>query len=46
MKIRENEDKEIVAAMQTSENEYFVPQNASIRIENGMVAEINRVYVP
>ena len=36
----------IVEAMQTTENEYFVPQNTTVRVENGKVVEINRVYVP
>ena len=36
----------IVEAMQSSENEYFVRQNTTVRVENGKVVEINRVYVP
>ena len=36
----------IVEAMQTSENDYFVPYNTTVRIENGKVVEINREYVP
>ena len=36
----------IVEAMQTSENDWFVPYNTTVRIENGKVVEINRVYVP
>jgi len=36
----------IVEAMQTSENDYFVPYNTTVRVENGRVVEINRVYVP
>lgn len=37
---------EIVTAMQTTANDYFVPYNTTVRIENGKVVEINRVYVP
>ena len=36
----------LVAAMQASENEYFVQYNTTIRVEAGKVVEINRVYVP
>ena len=37
---------EIVTAMQTSTNDYFVRYNTTVRIEGGVVVEINRVYVP
>jgi peptidoglycan hydrolase-like protein with peptidoglycan-binding domain len=36
----------IVAALQESGNNYFVPHNTTLRVENGQVMEINRVYVP
>ena len=36
----------IVEALQSSENEYFVQYNTSIRVENGKVVEIIRVFVP
>lgn len=36
----------ILEAIQTSEMDMFVPHNTTVRIENGKVVEINRVYVP
>ena len=33
-------------AMMESENESFDPYNTTVRVENGEVVEINRVYVP
>jgi len=36
----------IVAAITGSENDYFNPYNTTIRVEDGKVVEINRVYVP
>ena len=36
----------VVGAMQASSNEYFVQYNTTVRIEDGRVVEINRVYVP
>lgn len=36
----------IARAMKTSENDYFVQYNTTVRIENGKVVEIKRVYVP
>ena len=38
--------EDIVEAIQTSENEYFVAHNTTVRVEAGKVVEINRVYVP
>ena len=37
---------DIVKAITTSEDPYFNEYNTSVRIENGMVVEINRVYMP
>ena len=37
---------DMVAAMQSSENDYFVEFNTTVRIENGQVVEVTRVYVP
>ena len=37
---------DIVETIQASENEYFVQYNTTIRVENGKVVEIDRVYVP
>ena len=37
---------EIVEAMQTTDNVYFVPYNTSVRVENNRVTEIHRIYVP
>jgi hypothetical protein len=36
----------IVKAITESENDYFGQYNTTIRLENGKVVEINRVYVP
>ena len=36
----------IVEAMQSSANEYFVPQNTTVRVKDGKVVQIDRVYVP
>ena len=36
----------IVAAITGSENDYFNQYNTTIRVEDGKVVEINRVYVP
>ncbi len=36
----------IVNAMQTTENDYFVPYNTTVRVEGGKVVEIKRDYVP
>lgn len=36
----------IAEAIQTSENDWFVPYNTTVRVEGGKVVEINRVYVP
>ena len=36
----------IVAAMQNTQMDYFVPQNTTLRVENGRVVEIVRDYVP
>ena len=36
----------VVEAMQSSENDYFVPYNTTLRVEGGKVVEIHRVYVP
>ena len=37
---------DIVNAMHSTTNDYFVSYNTTVRIENGKVVEINRVYVP
>ncbi|MBQ3425482.1 MAG: peptidoglycan-binding protein, partial [Clostridia bacterium] len=37
---------DIVPAIQTSVNTYFGPYNTSVRVEDGKVVEIDRVYVP
>ena len=36
----------IVEAMQTSENDAFIPENTTVRVEGGKVVEINRAYIP
>lgn len=36
----------IVEAIQTSENDSFVPYNTTVRVEAGKVVEINRVFMP
>ena len=36
----------IVDAIQSAEIDAFGPDNTTVRIENGKVVEINRVYVP
>lgn len=37
---------DIVSAIQNSENEYFNEENTTVRIEDGKVVEINRIYLP
>ena len=36
----------IVSAITESENDYFSQYNTTIRVEDGKVVEIKRVYVP
>ena len=36
----------IVEAMQTNENDSFVPYNTTVRVENGKVVEIDREFMP